>query len=55
MITLVLIALGTSTPTEDLPGIGAKMFSRSAFMAAAMLLVRPAIFSSFTPGAGCNS
>ena len=28
---------------------------RSAFKAAAMLLLSAVIFSSFTPGAGCNS
>ena len=31
MMTLVFTALGTSTPTEDLPGTGASTFSRSAF------------------------
>jgi hypothetical protein len=55
MMTLVFTALGTSTPTEDLPGTGARMLRRSALRAAAMSLVRPAIFSSFTPGAGCSS
>jgi len=55
MMTFVLTAFGTSTPTEDLPGTGASTFKRSAFSAAAMLFVRPAIFSSFTPGAGCSS
>jgi hypothetical protein len=55
MMTLVLIALGTSTPTELLPGTGARMWIRSALSAAAMLLVRPEIRSSLTPGAGWSS
>jgi hypothetical protein len=31
------------------------MLMRSALSAAAMLLLSAVIFSSFTPGAGCNS
>jgi hypothetical protein len=52
MMTLVLTALGTSTPTELLPGTGARMWMRSALSAAAMLLESAEIFSSFTPGRG---
>ena len=55
MMTAVLTELGTSMPTELLPGTGARMLMRSALSAAAMLLLRPVIFSSFTPGAGCSS
>ena len=40
MMTLVLMAFGTSTPTELLPGTGARMLMRSALSAAAMLLLR---------------
>ena len=49
-MTLVLMRFGTSTPTELLPGTGARMWMRSALSAAAMLLLRLWIFSSFTPG-----
>src|ERR1043166_4378989 len=52
MMTLVLTRLGTSTPTELLPGTGARIWIRSALSAAAILLLRAVIFSSFTPGAG---
>ena len=52
MMTLVLTGLGTSTPTELLPGTGARMWMRSALSAAAMLLLSAVIFSSFTPGRG---
>ena len=55
MMTLVLIRFGTSMPTEDLPGTGARMWMRSALSAAAMLFESAEIFSNFTPGAGCNS
>jgi hypothetical protein len=34
-MTLVFTVLGTSMPTEDLPGIGASTLSRSALRAAA--------------------
>ncbi len=37
------------------PGTGARMWMRSALSAAAMLFESAEIFSSFTPGAGCNS
>ena len=53
--TLVLMRLGTSIPTELRPGTGASMLIRSALIAAEILFANAVIFSSFTPGAGCNS
>ncbi len=47
--------LGTSIPTELRPGTGARMLILSALIAAAILFAKAVIFSSFTPGAGCNS
>ena len=46
---------GISIPTTPLPGIGATMRTRSAFMAIAMSSLSELILLSFTPGAGRNS
>ena len=52
MMTLVLIAFGTSTPTELLPGTGARMWMRSALSAAAMLLLERGDFFQLHAGRG---
>ena len=50
MMTLVLIEFGTSTPTELLPGTGARMLMRSALRAAAILLFRRRSFQAYARG-----
>ena len=50
--TTALVLLGTSTPTKDLPGIGASMRSGCAAKARDKSLLKVVILDNFTPSAG---
>ena len=53
--TIVVVVLGTSTPTRPFPGMGATTWQLAAFITRARSSDSDTIFVSFTPGAGVSS
>ena len=53
--TTLIVALGTSMPTADLPGIGASMRTEVAASASARSSASEAMRAIFTPRSGLSS